>query len=76
MTTLEIIDYVLEEHKDWVSKLTPENIGNILNTLANIPNMKINGKSILSDSSNVHLNSEIHSGNKSNISFEKIKSHL
>ena len=61
MTTLEIIDYVLEEHKDWVSKLTPENIGNILNTLANIPNMKINGKSILSDSSNVHLNSEIHS---------------
>jgi hypothetical protein len=62
MTSLKIIDYVLAEHKDWVSKLTPENIGNILNTLANIPNMKINGKSILSNSSISHnLNSEMQS---------------
>lgn len=36
----QIIEHVNESNKEWVSNLTPKNIGDILNTMALIPHMK------------------------------------
>jgi hypothetical protein len=62
----EIIKWVNPEHKEWVSSLTMENIGVILNTLSMIPHMKIKYESVSEIPSNI--------GKAGEMAFENIVS--